>query len=221
MTLTFDFFCSFRSPYSYLAIDRVFDIYRRYDVDVNVRLVLPYAVLPPERFEKAALPHSMVWLDYLAMDPPRTAEFLGIPFHWPRPDPIVQDMETGAIAAEQPYCFRLVCLGQAAIEAGRGIEFFHAVDHIIWDGTIDGWDQGDHLAEATKRAGLDLASLEEKADANAERYEENAFLNDEALIKIGHWGRPVMVFDGEPFWGQDRVEMFLWRLKQQGLQERA
>ena len=221
MTLTFDLFCSFRSPYSYLAIDRVFDIYQRYDVAIDVRLVYPFAVLDPERFEKAALPHGKVWLDYLTMDPPRAAEFLGIPFVWPRPDPIVQDLETGAIAEDQPYCYRLVRLGQAAIEAGRGIEFFHAVDHIIWDGTVNGWDQGDHLAEATKRAGLDLARLEEKATANADAYDEIAYANDEALNKTGHWGRPVMVFEGEPFWGQDRVEMFLWRLKQNGLEERA
>ena len=37
----------------------------------------------------------------------------------------------------------------------------------------------------------------------------------------GHWGVPTMVFEGEPFFGQDRLDVLLWRLKQNGLKERA
>lgn len=221
MTLTFDFFCSFRSPYTYLAIDRIYDIYRRYDIAIDMHLVYPFAVIDPERFESAALPRRQDWMDYLTLDTPRMAEFLGIPFHWPRPDPVAQDLGTAAIAVEQPLSRRIVRLGQAAIEEGRGIEFFHAVMHIIWDGTVDGWDQGDHLARAAKQAGLDLARLEEMAAANGERYDEIATTNEDLLAGFGHWGRPTMVFEGEPFWGQDRVEAFLWRLKQKGLMERT
>jgi len=34
----------------------------------------------------------------------------------------------------------------------------------------------------------------------------------------GHWGVPLMVFEGEPFFGQDRVDALLWRMEQRGLQ---
>jgi hypothetical protein len=30
-----------------------------------------------------------------------------------------------------------------------------------------------------------------------------------------------MVFDGEPFFGQDRLDVLLWRLKQHGLRSRS
>ena len=40
---------------------------------------------------------------------------LGVPHAWPSPDPIVQDLETYKIAAEQPYIYRLTDLGRAAL----------------------------------------------------------------------------------------------------------
>jgi hypothetical protein len=36
----------------------------------------------------------------------------------------------------------------------------------------------------------------------------------------GHWGVPTCAFRGEPFFGQDRLDVLLWRLKQSGLQAR-
>ena len=33
----------------------------------------------------------------------------------------------------------------------------------------------------------------------------------------GHYGVPLMVYDGEPFFGQDRFDQLLWRMQQQGL----
>ncbi|HMO42451.1 MAG TPA: 2-hydroxychromene-2-carboxylate isomerase, partial [Phenylobacterium sp.] len=44
MTLAFDLFWSFRSPYSYLATPRLIEISQRYDVDVRLRPVYPLAV---------------------------------------------------------------------------------------------------------------------------------------------------------------------------------
>ena len=36
-----------------------------------------------------------------------------------------------------------------------------------------------------------------------------------------HTGVPLFVFEGEPFFGQDRMDMLIWRLKQHGLTERT
>ena len=41
-----------------------------------------------------------------------------------------------------------------------------------------------------------------------------------ALEEAGHWGVPTLVFEGEPFFGQDRVDMAKWRLEQKGLAAR-
>jgi len=36
----------------------------------------------------------------------------------------------------------------------------------------------------------------------------------------GHWGVPLMVFEKEPFFGQDRIASLLWRMQKNGLQAR-
>ena len=44
--------------------------------------------------------------------------------------------------------------------------------------------------------------------------------NQVALEIAGHWGVPTLVFEGEPFFGQDRIEMARWRMEQKGLASR-
>lgn len=62
MTLKVDFYFSFRSPYSYLAIPQVEALIAR---------------------------HTF-----------RIAQRLGIPYAWPKPDPIVMDISSGEVAAD-------------------------------------------------------------------------------------------------------------------------
>jgi 2-hydroxychromene-2-carboxylate isomerase len=47
---------------------------------------------------------------------------------------------------------------------------------------------------------------------------EVAAENDRLLRAPGHWGVPTMVFEGELFFGQDRFDLLLWRMKQRGLE---
>ena len=217
---TFDVqvYWSFRSPWSYLATPRLAEWARTYDVDVVFRPVMPIAVRTPDFFESV---HPL-WFPYFMQDVHRVAEFLELPFQWARPDPIVSsrgDDGRPVIAAEQPYIWRLTRLGVLAQEAGRGIEFADAVSTTIWSGT-DGWDQGDHLAQATARAGLDLAELDLRAEAEADRIDAVISANEADHAKAGHWGVPTCVFRGEPFFGQDRLDVLFWRLEQHGLKRR-
>jgi 2-hydroxychromene-2-carboxylate isomerase len=145
---------------------------------------------------------------------------MGLPFRWPEPDPIVQDMETLAIAADQPHIFRLTRLGAAAAEAGRGLAFIDAVSDLIFGGT-EGWNEGDLLAEAAHRAGLDLAALDATVAADPARWDAVIDANQAALDASGHWGVPTLVFEGEPFFGQDRIEMCVWRMRERGLTARG
>jgi 2-hydroxychromene-2-carboxylate isomerase len=217
MTLEFDVFWSFRSPYSYLATPRLKAIAARYDVTVNVRPVYPLAVRV-EGFFKRQNPR---WPRYVGLDCFRTAQMLGMTFGPPRPDPIVMDFSTGEVAAEQPYIGRLTHLGQAAVERGRGLKFVGEISRMIWGGQTQGWDQGDHLAQATARAGLDLADLDAVVAAEGPRLEAAIQASHDRLDQVGHWGVPTMVFQDEPFFGQDRIETLLWRMGQHGLAERA
>jgi 2-hydroxychromene-2-carboxylate isomerase len=47
VTLTYDLYWSFRSPYSYLVTPRLVELERDYDVSANVRVVYPIAVRSP------------------------------------------------------------------------------------------------------------------------------------------------------------------------------
>ncbi|MEM6266985.1 MAG: 2-hydroxychromene-2-carboxylate isomerase [Pseudomonadota bacterium] len=216
MTRTADLFFSFRSPYSYLAVGRYRAMAEEFDIDVALRVVWPIAIRDPDILFSGnpAAPR------YILMDSFRSAQHLGIPFRWPRPDPVVQDLTTREIAEEQPLIRRVCRLGQAASRSGKGLEFADEVSRVIFSGEIDGWDEGSHLAEAAARAGLDLAELEAEALSDADALDAEIEANQNALEAAGHWGVPTLVFDGEPFFGQDRVDMVKWRLEQKGLVKR-
>jgi 2-hydroxychromene-2-carboxylate isomerase len=215
MLLSVDVFWSFRSPYSYLATPRLRAIRDEYDVALNFRPVRPLAVRDAGFFERI---HPN-WPMYVARDCYRLAQMAGLPFTLPRPDPIVQNMATREIAAVQPYIGRLTRLGQAAVEQGDGLAFADNVARLVWGGTVD-WHQGDHLAQAAAAAGLDWAALEAAEREDAERLDAAIVANEAAQAASGHWGVPLMVFDGEPFFGQDRLDALLWRLGQHGLTRR-
>ena len=144
---------------------------------------------------------------------------LGMAHVWPSPDPIVQDMKTYAIAVEQPYIHRLTRLGVEAQRRGRGIAFAYEVSHLIFGGTRD-WHLGDHLAQAAQRAGLELAAMD-AAIADPASHIAAIEENQQALTAAGHWGVPTFALEGEPFFGEDRIDTLRWRLGQMGLVKTA
>jgi len=217
MTLSVDLFWSFRSPYSYLATPRLVEMERDYDLCINVRPVYPLAVRSGDFFGK----QNPLWIPYLLRDTMRIAEMLGLPYRWPRPDPVVIDPVTRAGVPDQPYIHRLTRLGCAAAEAGRGLPFLCEISSLLWSGTADDWHTGDHMAKAAAKAGIDLAALDAKIAAEPERYEAIIKENQKAHQAAGHWGVPTCAFEGEPFFGQDRLDVLLWRLKQRGLKARG
>jgi 2-hydroxychromene-2-carboxylate isomerase len=217
MTLSIDLFWSFRSPYSYLATPRLVELARAYDLNIHVRPVYPLAVRSGEFFGQV----NPLWIPYLMRDTYRIAQMLGLPYRWPRPDPVVVVPSTRAATTNQPYIHRLTRLGCAAAETQHGLDFLNEVSRIIWSGEIDGWHQGVHLARAAQRAGLDLAALDAKIEVDPGKYEAIIQANQQAHKEAGHWGVPTMAFNGEPFFGQDRIDVLLWRLKQNGLQLRT
>jgi 2-hydroxychromene-2-carboxylate isomerase len=70
--LVLEFFASLRSPYTWLAIDRVIELSQRYHAKIVLRPVLPMVMrgLPVPRKKGA----------YIMMDAAREAQILGIPF---------------------------------------------------------------------------------------------------------------------------------------------
>lgn len=209
-----DVFWSFRSPYSYLATPGILEIIDDYAVRMNIRVVLPIAIRSPEIL---FTPENRNKVKYILLDWERRAEFLGIPHAWPSPDPVVIDSDNLTVAEEQPYIYWLSCLGVEAQRRGRGPQFVAEVSKLIFGG-FRNWHQGDYLANATSRAGLDLRQMEASIGDGANHRLEIED-NHQGLADAGHWGVPTFVVDNEPFFGQDRVETLKWRLDQMDLRK--
>jgi 2-hydroxychromene-2-carboxylate isomerase len=216
MTLSVDLFFSFRSPYSYLALPKTLKLLTDYDIAVNLRPVYPLAVRVPGFFKTT----NPQFARYVVLDSSRVAKHDNIPFRFPRPDPIVQDMATLEVAAHQPYIHRLTRLGAMAQLDGRSPDFVAAIAPVLWDGTVKGWNEGDHLANAATKAGFDLAAMDAAISADPDRYEQVISGNESDHAASGHWGVPTFVFEKEPFFGQDRIDLLIWRMQSKGLTRR-
>ena len=205
---TLELYYSFRSPYSYLAADRLADIARQYPVEIDFRPVRPLALREPDFFERG----RKQFVPYLIKDVLRESQRLGIAFGLPDPDPIDMDLASGKVAPDQPIMDRLMALGVAAAEAGEGLVFAQAVGPVIWGGAKN-WHEEDALRKTLADAGLDLDAFSAWGAANGERLQQIIEQNEAAQLEH-HWGVPLMVLHGEPFFGQDRIDALVWRLEQ-------
>ncbi len=79
MTLSFELYWSFRSPYCYLALDRVLALVWHYDVEANIRPVYPLAIRTPDFFTRV----NPGYRRYHLLDSKRVAEYLRIPYRRP------------------------------------------------------------------------------------------------------------------------------------------
>jgi len=207
-----DVYWSFRSPYSYLVTPDLEKLVADYDIQLNLRVVLPIAVRAKGKlFDGSNRKPAM----YIVMDSLRRAQFLGMPMIFPpKPDPIVQNYETLQVDEHQPLIMRLSKLGVEAQRQGKGLAFAKAVSTLIFGGT-ENWDQGEHIENAAQAVGLDLRDMD--ASIESGNHLEEIDRNHAALDAAGHWGVPTMVVRGEPFFGQDRIDTLRWRLDQLGL----
>ena len=86
-------------------------------------------------------------------------------------------------------------------------------------------ERGDDRATGPQRGQgvrqVALAAMDGGIAADPSAYDAEIERNQRDLEAAGHWGVPTMVFEGEPFFGQDRLELLLWRLRQSGLRPRA
>lgn len=182
MTRTIDFFFSFRSPYSYLAAPRAFALSDAHDVEIAFRGVIPMA-MRGQSVPQAKRLHTL-------RDAKREAQRLGLPF-----GRIHDPLGDGAT--------RCLLVAEHAVDAGRVREFVLGASRAIWAQAVDvATDAG--LRGVCERAGLEWAACQAALADPALRARVDA--DTEALAALGHWGVPVLVLDGELYWGQDRIE---------------
>ena len=201
-----DVFWSIRSPYSYLATPDMLKLREDFKAKINLRVVYPAAIRNPELFTNT----NKHFVNYLVMDAKRRASFLSMPFVWPDPDPVLQDLTTRVIAKDQPHIHRLSYLAVEAVRQGRGLEFAYHISHLIFGGTKD-WNNDLDLSQVSKKAGLSYDNLMSAVEGS--NHQTEILENQTILDKAGHWGVPTFLFRGEPFFGQDRIETLRWRME--------
>jgi 2-hydroxychromene-2-carboxylate isomerase len=177
-----DFYFSFRSPYSYLAAPRVFALQERYDIEVVFRGVIPMAM----RGQAVPLAKRL----HTLRDCKREATRLGMPF-----GRIHDPIGDGAM--------RCLIVAEHATDVGRAPAFVLEASRAIWSQAAD-VSRDDELRPICVRAGLDWADCAGGLEDPELRARVDA--NTQQLADIGHWGVPVLVLGGEPYWGQDRIE---------------
>lgn len=205
-----DIFYSLQSDYCYFLLDRLVGLAGQ-GIEVAVRPVLGGVVRLPERYrDRDALEQR-----YFETDAARTAAYLGLPYAYPDPSPIAFKPQSLWVAEEeQPLNRMLNRLYVGAERAGRGLAFLDQVGRMIWNGSAPGWDKGDHLANAMASAGLDLDGV--LANTSWQDAKNDLDANAEAMLAAGHWGVPLMVYRDEPFYGQDRFDQLVWRMRNKG-----
>jgi hypothetical protein len=141
MTLHVDLYYTMRSPYCYLSTPQLMALVAEYDLAFDLKPVYPLAISDPTFFQRI----DPLFPRCLFRDTARLAERLNIPYRWPRPDPVVQDMDKNVTSTEQPYIRHLTCLAQVAAETKCGLESVASVSKLIFSPVVDGWNTRDHL----------------------------------------------------------------------------
>lgn len=174
-------FLSLRSPYSYIAVMRMFALAERWGATLQLRPVLPMVM--------RALPVPWSKRFYIVRDCKREAERFGLEFG-KIADPVGPGVERG------------LAILNREIAAGRGQAFLQAYMHAVWTEGIDpAGDAG--LQKICQRAGIGWTEASKALDD--ESWREMVEANRRDLFAHGHWGVPAFKVGDRMAFGQDRL----------------
>lgn len=177
------FYCSLRSPYTYLAVPRMRQLAEHYGADLCLRPVLPMAM--------RGLPVPLAKRLYIVRDCKREADRLGLPFGRIA-DPLGAPTERG-----------LAVLFKAMEQHRDASEFLESFMRGVFAEGIDAGSESG-LLRLAQRAGLDQALVQAALADDGWRVEAEA--NRSEMFALGLWGVPSFRVDGQPIqWGQDRL----------------
>ncbi|MEZ4366490.1 MAG: DsbA family protein [Kofleriaceae bacterium] len=188
-----DLWFSFRSPYSYLALERIEEVLRPYPTTLRLRPVAPMV--------SRGVPLPSDKKMYIARDAKRCADRLGLPFG-NLCDPLGQGIA---------HCLAIAHLAE---QRGLALPFARSALRGIWAEARDVADYVD-LRHIVERAGL--AWDEAAAAIRAPEGADVAAANAAELGVIGLWGVPSMRAGDFVAWGQDRLPLLADRLRRHAL----
>ena len=178
-----EFYWSARSPYSYIALERITQLAEHYKLDLKIKPVLPMMM--------RGLTVPEVKKMYIFHDTKREAKKLGLDYGFVA-DPL------GA-AVERCYALLEYASAENKLTAFL-LSFARAVNT---QGIHADTDAG--LKFIVERAGLNWAIA--KTHVNNTHWQVQVAENLDEMQALGLWGVPCMRFGKHCFWGQDRIGM--------------
>tara|TARA_R110002096_G_scaffold97263_2_gene216673 strand:- start:1003 stop:2340 length:1338 start_codon:yes stop_codon:yes gene_type:complete len=185
-----EFFHSFRSPYSYLALARTLQIADAFGIDVQLRPVMPMVMRGMQ------VPRSK--LMYIARDSYREAQRRGVNF-----GKIADPVGRGAERCQAVF--------QYADAERRGRDFLLHAGRAIWAEAIDvATDAG--MRKVTGRCGLFWPEVKQAMQNDGWRTIVEA--NRDSMMASGSWGVPTIRMGDFVAWGQDRDWMLVRHIEE-------
>lgn len=184
-----DFWFDFSSPYGYLMAEKIDAVAAKHGRKVRWHPILLGIIFKATGSAPLTLQNTAK-ATYSLLDFSRSARYMGIPYNPPSRFPLPTQN-----AARAYYWLH----GQ---DCGLARQFAHAVYRAFF---VDDQDisSPNTVLEIAEKMGVDRSSLE----AALQTPEIKARLKDEVdnAIKIGVFGSPHVIIDGEHFFGADRL----------------
>lgn len=184
-----EFYFDFSSPYAYLASLRIDEVAKLYERAVVWKPVLLGVVF--KTTGNVPLLDQPLKGDYVKRDLARTARLLGVDFRLPGSFPFA------AVAPSRLFYWL------AQDDPARANAYAKAVFKAAFQEAV-AVNSPDAAADVAAQLGIDRGAALE-ACQNPEIKEKLRLANEEA-VAAGVCGAPYFIVEGEPFWGNDRLD---------------
>ncbi|UVA80365.1 2-hydroxychromene-2-carboxylate isomerase [Pandoraea commovens] len=192
MSLTCEYFLATQSPYVYMGHARFVELARRYGVQIQLKPMdlgrvfsgsggLPLAKRAPQRQA------------YRLVELARWSKYLGLPLN----------LEPKFFPVSGDPAAKLVIATQLAHGTDKALELVGVVSNALWV------EERNIADDATLQALADSLSLDGKsllAASHGASVQAAYDANTDDAAAAGVYGAPWFVFEGQPYWGQDRLD---------------
>lgn len=192
MSKQVDYFLSAASPFVYLGHDRFTEVAARHGVQVNLKPCdlgkvfsvsggLPLAQRPPQR------------QSYRLVELARWSAYLGKPLN----------LHPAFFPVSPDPAGKLIIAAQLAHGTAKAMALAGSVGRAVWADERNIADAAT-LTQMADALDMDGAALLKASEGQAVQaaYAQNT----QDAISGGVFGAPWFVYDGQPYWGQDRIE---------------
>ena len=185
-----DFWFSIGSTYTYLSVNRIAEVAKKENLSINWKPFSVRKIMMDMDNIPFTPPSKKVKSDYMWRDIERRAKFYGFSAKVPAPYPL----------KEFDLANQIAILG---MNEGWGVDYV-TLTYKRWfqEGKEPAIEP--NLSEILNE--LNLNKDEVSKNANSEGIKSQYLRNTDNAYKQGVFGSPTFIYEGEVFWGDDRLE---------------